>query len=556
MGVQANFGGRIRILIDAGAQILEHDNRSLATAWLGIDTQSSAAVYFDDTHRAMVVYRKGADIPLVASPFAENLENCLVYLDESHCRGTDLKLPPKARAAVTLGLHLTKDALVQAAMRLRLLGTTQSVTFFYPPEVHQGILDLRSAARSWPKAPLSSIDVIRWLLQQSCNAIDQLEPLYFSQIIDYLQRTQVKLDHPDFLQNPESRKAYLDVVRAQEMQSLQKLYKPNHQLCATVIEPSTFTPSLQGYVTEILHRRKCFQDRGFAVHPSTLDEVEQECEMEFELECVREVQPPVHFEALDIDRLHHDIELFGRTGIVPAGSDAFEPMFSALQKTALGLKHDTINAANIRAGLYVSTQFTRTVSVMGPNDNFLRPCHWILWSSTTKVGIVVSPEEADLLIPILRGANIEAPICHLIVYAAPITLHMLQFNTLDYYAIPPLSSKFKSPTWLKVELGIFAGRLYFEWDEYETIMWYLGMRQSQNDDGEYVPSNRNTAFSTKPLAFLHDWLALRRKRLDFEHTPMGFIITGKPLSADHPFFSAPKNDEDNDTGPLSAAHVP
>jgi hypothetical protein len=78
---------RIRILIDAGAQILEYDNRSLVKAWLKEDHEAVAAVYFDEEHRAMVVYRKGTDIPLVASPFAENLEDCLVYLDESHCRG-------------------------------------------------------------------------------------------------------------------------------------------------------------------------------------------------------------------------------------------------------------------------------------------------------------------------------------------------------------------------------------------------------------------------------------------------------------------------------------
>lgn len=78
---------RLRILIDAGAQILEHDNRSLVKAWLKEDYDAVAAVYFDEDHRARVVYGKGTDIPLVASPFAENLEDCLVYIDESHCRG-------------------------------------------------------------------------------------------------------------------------------------------------------------------------------------------------------------------------------------------------------------------------------------------------------------------------------------------------------------------------------------------------------------------------------------------------------------------------------------
>jgi hypothetical protein len=121
-------------LIDAGAQILEHDNQALATAWLLLDTEAAAAVYFDSDHKPCVLYKGGKKkIPLVASPFAENFERCLVYIDESHCRGTDLKLHPSARAALTLGPHLTKDSLVQAAMRLRLLGQTQSVTFFSPP---------------------------------------------------------------------------------------------------------------------------------------------------------------------------------------------------------------------------------------------------------------------------------------------------------------------------------------------------------------------------------------------------------------------------------------
>jgi hypothetical protein len=88
---------RIRILIDAGAQILEHNNRSLVKAWLKEDHEAVAAVYFDEEHRAMVVYGKGAEMALVASPFAENLGECLVYIDESHCRGSS-KPPPPASA--------------------------------------------------------------------------------------------------------------------------------------------------------------------------------------------------------------------------------------------------------------------------------------------------------------------------------------------------------------------------------------------------------------------------------------------------------------------------
>lgn len=103
----------IRILIDAGAQILEMDNKSLVREWLTIDTQASAAVYFNADNRACVLYRKGRWLPLLASPYAEDLGNCLVYLDEAHTRGTDLKLPPDARGALTLGIGQTKDHTVQ-----------------------------------------------------------------------------------------------------------------------------------------------------------------------------------------------------------------------------------------------------------------------------------------------------------------------------------------------------------------------------------------------------------------------------------------------------------
>ncbi|EDU49764.1 conserved hypothetical protein [Pyrenophora tritici-repentis Pt-1C-BFP] len=545
-GTLAEPHSRIRILIDAGAQILEHSNLGLVKAWLDIDTAAKAAVYFDTTHRAMVAYRKGMNVPLVATPFVENLEECLVYLDESHCRGTDLKLPPYARAAVTLGPHLTKDALAQAAMRMRLLGKSQSVTFFVPPEVHQSILDVRSAAKA-PIESLGSPDVIRWLLQRSCNAIDQLEPLYYNQSVDYLKRTQAKLDYPDFLQTRSSRKAFLKVVRAKEQVSLKELYEPKSAQAINFVDPATFAPPLRLYATEILQRRRDLQDRGMTICSSSLEEVEQEREVEFELECVREVQPPVRFEALPIDELHRDIKQFATTGRLSMASGAFEPMFCALRKSALGFKHGTTTAASTPGRLLVSTQFTRTVDVPETNDNFLRPCHWLLWHCQKEIGMLVSPEEADRLIPILRNKLLDVPTCHLIVYAAPLTRHMLHFNDIDYYAIPCLPTTFKAPTWLKVELGIFAGRLYFEWNEYDMIMSYLGMEATREDAAEFVPSDCKETFTAKPLAFLHDWLAVRRSGLDFEHTPVGFITTGKPLSTEHSFFAALEEQEDTET---------
>jgi hypothetical protein len=93
----------IRVSIDAGACILEMDNRSFVKMWLDIDTQAHAAVYFgSDDNRAWVQYRGGKEpVPLLATPFADNLEQCPVYLDKAHTR-----YRPKASArSVRSGLH-------------------------------------------------------------------------------------------------------------------------------------------------------------------------------------------------------------------------------------------------------------------------------------------------------------------------------------------------------------------------------------------------------------------------------------------------------------------
>jgi hypothetical protein len=58
----------IYILIDAGAYILEMDNKSLVRAWLDRAWRCEAAVYFGSDNKARVLYRNDKDVPLIASP--------------------------------------------------------------------------------------------------------------------------------------------------------------------------------------------------------------------------------------------------------------------------------------------------------------------------------------------------------------------------------------------------------------------------------------------------------------------------------------------------------
>ncbi|KAM0194838.1 hypothetical protein ACHAPI_006847 [Fusarium lateritium] len=545
----------IHVLIDAGAQILEMDNITLVEHWLRVDTYAVAGLYFDEDNKPWILTREGRKTPLLASPFADDLTKCLIYLDEAHTRGTDLRLPPDAKGALTLRLGQTKDHTVQAAMRLRQLGTTQAISFFIPPEVHQSIADLQNKTMH---EFIDSSDVIQWLLDNTCDQIEQLQPLYYSQGIDYCRRMQAALDYPNFLTDRSQRKSYVQAIKQDEQQSLQNLYEPKTKSRASGMQTSN-NEVLKGFIQDLNARKKTFQDTGKAVHASALQEVEQEREVAFEVESVRQVKKPQHYTAYSFPGLNPSLETFIRTGRLPADTNYFIHVFHALARTGTGRKFK-VNSKATNSKLLETVEFGRTIKPKGDlsTDNFLRPVNWILWSPVAEIAIVIMPEEAEALIPIMRDPNSILP-THLLVYSAPITRKMLQFNDLTFHSIPPLPSDWKAPCWLQNELGIYAGRLYFEWSEYEDMCALMGIQEGAVGDDEMVtgeikdgpmddepiakvkPESHKqlqdeSKLAQNPLTFLQEWLAVRRRGQDFAHSPMGFVSQGKRLQGDHIFF--------------------
>ncbi|KAI1080316.1 hypothetical protein F5B20DRAFT_589398 [Whalleya microplaca] len=561
----------IRILIDAGAQILEQSNIELAQNWLKVDGRATVALYFEGD-RPYIVSKQGTRTPLLASPYADNLKEVLVYLDQAHTRGTDLKFGANARAALTLGLGQTKDHTVQAAMRLRQLGTTQSVVFFAPSEVNQSIRDLRSKRED---EKVDSSDVIHWLIDNTCDGIEQLQPLYYSQGIDFCNRMQAAQDFPNFLVDDEHRAAFLSAIRHTERQTLQQLYGPQTKAKAKTSAKSN--PKIASFVKELDARKKSFQDTGQAVHASALQEVEQERETEIEVEAVRQVKKPLAYTPYSFPGLHKDLEIFSRTGRIPAGSDVFVHVLRALARTTLGKKYK-VNRDISTSQLFVSAEFERTVKLIleSTNDNFLRPVQWILYCSSPEAAVIVTPEEAEILIQIIRETEregIKRP-TYLLTYAAPVTRRMMHFNDLKYYTIPAVPDGWFPPEWLKTELGFFGGRLYFDWPEYSNICRLLDINvfapmvefessetestdrrtasaiesgteatsEPSKSEGTAKPAvpppfrAQTTGLTPKPYTFTQEYLAVRHRGQDFSHTPMGFVCTGKPLNQDHPFF--------------------
>ncbi|KAK1139534.1 hypothetical protein N8T08_000674 [Aspergillus melleus] len=523
------FHMNIRILIDAGAHILELDNQALARKWLEIDHRAPAAVYFDRGSKPWVMDRNYKEVPLLASSFANDLDKCLVFLDEAHTRGTDLKFPPSSRGALTLSLGQTKDHTVQAAMRLRQLGTSQSVVFIAAPEVHRSILDLRR--KSFTDA-IDSADVIAWLLEQTCCQQQQLKSLYLAQGYDFCRRTNAAFVNDGFLTNTEHRKALLDTLLQKEEHSLEAIYRPKRKL-KTFTSGQYMYPAIAKFGLDLDNQRHGHDE--FSATASTLAlafaEVEQERECMLHVEEVREIQRPTRLPHYSFPGLHESIEIFVLTGHLrrTAGHEA---AFTALRRTTLGKKHRL--RIEQRSRLFVSDEFTKTILLQKGSrwrEDFLRPIHWILWAPSTSTAIILIPEEAERVLSIIR-AQYRSPMqhspTHLLVYAAPSAKSMLHFNSLDFYAYPTLPKGHTFPTSLKIELGLLSGRLFFSYHEYVEIRDYLGQGTAHHSDSEGENSSQGTmqrVISTtnddRFLAFLQEWLSVTRKGGEYSHTPMG-----------------------------------
>ena len=157
---------------------------------------------------------------------------------------------------------------------------------------------------------------------------------------------------------------------------------------------------------------------------------------------------------------------------------------------------------------------------------------------------------------------------------------MLQFNDLNYYAVPHLPPDWSAPVWLRNQVGLFAGRLYLPFEELEYLRELLGLQNdvaintqadlaveidelqmessgSSDDNQTFVQDEGQAAQysdhetkearaaklkTTRMLTFVHAWLGTRGRGQDFTHTPMGYICARKPLTADHPFFCALDNE--------------
>jgi len=65
-----------------------------------VKSDALAAIYFNEDDELTVITREGTTQLLLEFPFARRLNECVIYLDDAHTRGTDIRFPDGFRTAV------------------------------------------------------------------------------------------------------------------------------------------------------------------------------------------------------------------------------------------------------------------------------------------------------------------------------------------------------------------------------------------------------------------------------------------------------------------------
>ncbi|KAI0892952.1 hypothetical protein F4806DRAFT_488627 [Annulohypoxylon nitens] len=476
-----------RVILDVGAQILELDNVGVATKWLqknSDDKQIRAAIYFDNNDELRVIDREGYTESLQVSPYSTQLGSCLVFLDEAHTRGTDLKLPKDYRAAVTLGANLTKDRLVQACMRMRMLGQGQSVVFCVPEEIQAKI---RARTHKTNSEEISVLDILSWTIGETWADIHRSMGLWVNQG----RRHEKHLKIWEQVKATDSNgkgiifdKSLAEDYLEDESQTLERRYRPR-----TKGNDSLIISSDEATLDPI--SKRCREFANLNVDASALQE-EEERELSPEVEQEREDQRPAAAKPA-VHSIPPGVRAFIKSCTIKNMCDGYNPAFTSLQDTTAARDHFYVR--KFPTGLLVSADFEQTIARYRKGvdtlDFYQRSVQWILTGglpnqNTVKYMMVISPYEAQALLPEIQASDVVA--LHL--YAPKSTLAYHSLDALDLYTVPERLSKREIPQRLITELNLFAGQLYFNsYEQYVDACKFMGISYDTPGEGEVIAAD-------------------------------------------------------------------
>ncbi|CAE7821814.1 unnamed protein product [Symbiodinium sp. CCMP2592] len=517
-------------------------NQELAEEWLKTRRgrglrDKEAAIFFDANNTASVVNEFGKVMSLAVSPYERSLDRCLLYLDDVHCRGCDFRMPRASKAVVTLGRGMQKDKLVQACMRMCLLGNGHAVAFLASFE-----LDLQ--VQTYPckpelqDAPIVA-SILSWCLTNTAKAIAEKLPYWASQGAARIRKEAAYAAHAKPGVGLEELPKVAGACAEDEVLLLEKMYGHARaqatlpQIVKEVLHHVTNAVNRLGKSRNGLRLRRLqteIQDRVQALAsdvmiPSGMLDEEQERELEAELEEERQLERPGPAEPCKphVSPGVRDLATKGRT------TQPFRSIAQLLQRTSF--PHQDWAVVNVN----VTPDFIATVENTGVLDSYLRPALWLLQGH--KQQVLISNYEAEAI----ASCFSTGPDAKLVLVSRRLRPHQSPVSDVP----------------LPTAVHVFAGSLYGiaetpQDSEIQQQRSFLGIsravskseawtdfynRQVVERDGFVAPFNRarvsaedpsltleSSPFASSPVRMLRRLLGARHLGGELPFAPMGMLF--------------------------------
>eukprot|EP00854_Cymbomonas_tetramitiformis_P005609 gene5609-6794_t len=410
---------------------------------------------------------------------------CLIYLDDVHTRGSDFRLPVDTQAVLTLGKALPKDRLMQACLRMRLLGKGQSLVFCASREVHLSLQKLRasSSAESASSladgpgggavgAPLMHLPgILSWAFSNTVTRICDLVPHFASQGRDHIQKRAAYEEH--FLLGKDLQALARCCVR-DEVLALEEMYAHPRELeklpaiVRGVLRDALPLPLGQGLAEEIVAHVTRYMPH-VTRYRSSADE-EQERELEQEVEQQRSVERPLVATPCT-PKVSPELEAFLRTGCV--GNLA--PFSEVLRGTSFC--HVTRREFS-SPKTFVTEDFMQTIAPTGATvDAHMKVPRWLLLAADHETFVIVSNHEAE--------ACCEYLITHLAREGGQNQPRMCAFTPVVRLQQESISSMVpESPIEFPIALHVLGGSIHADHRVKEALLEYLGLYPRPSHDAD------------------------------------------------------------------------
>lgn len=492
----------IPVLLDAGALMLELNNEQVAREWLKIVSREryDAAIYFSKDDIMLTIDRNDSITEFEYSAYRERLDRCIVYMDDVHTRGTDLKIPRDTQACVTLSGGITHDKMIQACMRMRLLGQGHCISFWASHEVHIGI---RKSSGKSDAERITTIDVIKYASENSEKFKKDFMSYWLSASLNYAQKMAAHKSLAASVQLPPmerpSMEKLLNELRIRcsisEKLKLIDLYGAKTSVTLRKIARSAFVTieneheSNDTVLDWIHHEIERAVEEKLRTHArdesknTYIQFLDGECqqELEYELEENREVYRPKTQKPHKPQFNTMLAKLFGasdgRWNVFEQMKEKndIQPLPKALKYTKL--YKDAKIEQNLDAwdsNLWVTKDFLSVIQVQSDDnyDEFLRPVWWVVRIHNINGQhcldkdefVLISPFECNELISEFRNGQ-----CHSTLHMFSAKLSPTQCTLINNHALQLPSNSMTRPIPLEtiVQLSMFAGSMYFDSAEEE-----------------------------------------------------------------------------------------